>query len=171
MSCITYTFPHKTVFGSGTARNLIHEIPAGIRLLTVAGKTISGTPSAGKLLEELAPFTAAVYTGVPAEPPLNCVDELISLGRRHGVGGVVAIGGGSVMDAAKAAYLSWQTGVDIDELFGANIASTRFAGMELRRISAIPTTAGTGSEVTPYSNIIDSGTGVKKLIALSLIHI
>ena len=111
MSCLTYTFPHKTIFGSGTARTLIQEIPAGMRLLTVAGKTIANTPSARSLLEDLAPFTAANYTGVPAEPPLNCVDEIIGLGRRLNVGGVVAIGGGSVIDAAKAAAaqdsLSW----------------------------------------------------------------
>lgn len=158
MSCITYTFPHKTVFGSGTARNLIHEIPAGIRLLTVAGKTISGTPSAGKLLEGLAPFTAAVYTGVPAEPPLNCVDELISLGRRHGVGGVVAIGGGSVIDAAKAAAALIPLEGSVADYFSGN---RTIPGKGLF-FAALPSTAGTGAESTNNAVLTDSETKIKK---------
>ncbi len=110
-------------------------------------------------------FNLPRHEHVPAEPDTDCVRAIVETMKREKPDAVLAVGGGSVIDAAKAAYLSWQTGADIDELFGANVASTRFAGMELRRIAAIPTTAGTGSEVTPYSNIIDSKTGVKKLIA------
>lgn len=158
MSCLTYTFPHKTIFGSGTARTLIQEIPAGMRLLTVAGKTIASTPSARSLLEDLAPFTAANYTGVPAEPPLNCVDEIIELGRRLNVGGVVAIGGGSVIDAAKAAAALIPLEGTVADYFSGNRA---IPGKGLF-FAALPSTAGTGAESTNNAVLTDPETKIKK---------
>lgn len=110
-------------------------------------------------------FNLPQHGDVPPEPDTDCVRSIVETMKREEPDAVLAIGGGSVMDAAKAAYLSWQTGLDVDDLFGANVASARFPEMELRRIYAMPTTAGTGSEVTCYSNIVDSRSGVKKLIA------
>ncbi len=78
---------------------------------------------------------------------------------------VVAAGGGSVMDAAKAAYMWHQAGGSIDDYFGKNRFSGANPGRRLRRVVCVPTTAGTGSEVTPYSNVVDRRAGVKKLIA------
>ena len=104
------------------------------------------------------------HENVPPEPDTECVRAIVRTMEREQPDAVLAVGGGSVMDAAKAAYLSWQTGLDIDDLFGVNVASTRFPERKFQRICAMPTTAGTGSEVTPYSNIIDARTGVKKLL-------
>ncbi|MDD3119729.1 MAG: iron-containing alcohol dehydrogenase, partial [Victivallales bacterium] len=77
---------------------------------------------------------------------------------------VVAMGGGSVMDAAKAAWLQYQSGEDLAAHFGVNRWSQAHPGQTLRRLICFPTTAGTGSEVTPYANIVDPEAGVKKLI-------
>ncbi len=77
---------------------------------------------------------------------------------------VVALGGGSVMDAAKAALLVRQTGRKLEELFGVNAWSSQ-SQTPPERIIALPTTSGTGSEATPYSNIVDPGSGVKRLIS------
>lgn len=104
------------------------------------------------------------HENVPPEPDTECVRAIVRTMEREQPDAVLAVGGGSVMDAAKAAYLSWQTGLDIDDLFGVNVASDRFPERKFQRICAMPTTAGTGSEVTPYSNIIDARTGVKKLL-------
>lgn len=77
---------------------------------------------------------------------------------------VVAMGGGSIMDAAKAASLLAQGGGNIDDYFGVNRWSSAHPGQELQKVVCFPTTAGTGSEATPYSNIVDPVKGVKKLI-------
>ena len=103
-------------------------------------------------------------TDVPPEPDCDDVRRIVAAFNEQQPQVVVAAGGGSVMDAAKAAYLSWQTGLDVAELFGVDVASTRFPGKEFDRVICIPTTAGTGSEVTPYSNIVDPETKVKRLI-------
>ena len=110
-------------------------------------------------------FESRLVEGIPAEPDLNDVARIIEALKQSKSSEVVAIGGGSVIDAAKAAWAAYQTGLDVSELFGSGKITGKFPGKELKRIIAIPTTAGTGSEVTPYSNIVDRAAGVKRLIA------
>jgi len=110
-------------------------------------------------------FESRLVEGIPAEPDLDDVARIIEALEQSKCSEVVAIGGGSVIDAAKAAWAAYQTGLDVTELFGSGRISEKFPGKELKRIIAVPTTAGTGSEVTPYSNIVDRAAGVKRLIA------
>ena len=105
-----------------------------------------------------------VWTGVEAEPSTSTVEKMVEFLKERRPENVVAIGGGSVLDAAKAAYLSYQTGWELRDLFGVNRWSNANIGKRLKRMVAIPTTSGTGSEATPYSNIVDHTLGVKKLI-------
>jgi alcohol dehydrogenase class IV len=110
-------------------------------------------------------FESRLVCDIPAEPDLDDVARIIEALEQSRSSEVVAIGGGSVIDAAKAAWAAYQTGLGVSELFGSGKISERFPGKEFRRIIAVPTTAGTGSEVTPYSNIVDRAAGVKRLIA------
>ena len=110
-------------------------------------------------------FESRMVSGIPAEPDLDDVARILEAIRQSDSTEVVAIGGGSVIDAAKAAWASYQTGLDVSDLFGSGVISAKFPGREFRRVIAVPTTAGTGSEVTPYSNIVDRAAGVKRLIA------
>lgn len=110
-------------------------------------------------------FESRLVCDIPAEPDLDDVARIIEALNQSKCSEVVAIGGGSVLDAAKAAWAAYQTGLDVAELFGSNKISEKFPGRDFKRIIAIPTTAGTGSEVTPYSNIVDRAAGVKRLIA------
>ena len=110
-------------------------------------------------------FESRLVGDIPAEPDLDDVARIIDALNQSKCSEVVAIGGGSVLDAAKAAWASYQTGLDVSELFGSNRISEKFPGKDFKRIIAIPTTAGTGSEVTPYSNVVDRAAGVKRLIA------
>ncbi len=105
-----------------------------------------------------------VYTGIEAEPATATVEKMVAFLADAKPENVVAVGGGSVLDAAKAAWLSSQTGWQLSELFGVNRWSSANPGKKLKRMVAIPTTSGTGSEATPYSNIVDRSLGVKKLI-------
>jgi len=105
-----------------------------------------------------------ICDGTPSEPNIDDVKRIKEFIDCSLPDLVIAIGGGSVMDAAKAAYLWSQSGGDIREYFGLNTFSEKNPGKKLKRILCVPTTSGTGSEVTPYSNIVDKEAGVKKLI-------
>ena len=108
--------------------------------------------------EIFAPFRTLPHTAV-----------LCGLIRQEKPAAVIALGGGSAMDAAKAAYLSAQSGWPLAEHFGVNRYSERCPDAAADRVICIPTTSGTGSEATPYSNIVDPAQQVKKLIAERLI--
>lgn len=109
------------------------------------------------------------FTAIPAEPDIPTIRAMVEFLEKKRPDTVIALGGGSAMDAAKAAYLSWQTGCDVTEFFGSDRALERFKDRALDRVICFPTTAGTGSEVTLYSNIVDRERGVKKLISDPLI--
>jgi|GEM_PF-506159 len=105
------------------------------------------------------------FAEIEAEPALATVETLTRLIRREKPAAVIAVGGGSAMDAAKAAYLAAQSGWKIADHFGVNRWSEACPEANPDRVICIPTTSGTGSEATPYSNIVDFDLGVKKLIS------
>ncbi len=105
------------------------------------------------------------HRDIPPEPDTACVAAMAAAIEKAQPDIVVAIGGGSVMDAAKAAYIAWQTKLPLSELFGAGKISAMFPGRKFKRVVCVPTTAGTGSEATPYANIVDRKLDVKMLIA------
>ena len=105
------------------------------------------------------------FSGIEAEPAVETVERMTDFLKDGNFDTVFAIGGGSVLDAAKAALLLSQSPLPLRELFGINQYSARFPEKEVKRIVAVPTTSGTGSEATQYSNIVDKSAGVKKLIA------
>ena len=76
---------------------------------------------------------------------------------------VVSIGGGSAIDAAKLAWLVHQAGGSMHDYFGVNQFSTKNPDTKLKKVICSPITAGTGTEATPYSNIVDPALKVKKL--------
>lgn len=165
------TYPETTVvFGPGALAQLgvCLQLENRETILLVMGgassqiplRMILRSPAFGK-----PDFNLPRHEGVPPEPDTTCVRAIVESMKREKPSAVIAVGGGSVMDAAKAAWLSWQSGLDVEELFGVNVATDRFPENRFQRIHAIPTTAGTGSEVTCYSNIVDAKTGVKKLIS------
>jgi alcohol dehydrogenase len=88
---------------------------------------------------------------IPAEPDVDDVRRIVKAMEKNTPGRVIAVGGGSVMDAAKAAYLSYQSKKDVTELFGVNKISSVTSESSFKRVICIPTTSGTGSEVTAVS--------------------
>lgn len=96
-------------------------------------------------------ITAAVFSDVKPDPDFKCVEQAAAFYRSHGCGGIVAIGGGSVMDCAKVVgALAVRPGKRAGDLVGAmKVHAT------LPYFVAVPTTAGTGSEVTAAAVITD----------------
>jgi len=102
---------------------------------------------------------SAVFAGVNTEPVVEYVQEGLQIYRDAGCDFVVAVGGGSPIDTAKAVAVLATNPGSIEEYKG--IGKIAQPGVPL---VAIPTTAGTGSEATVYTVITDQKTDVKMLI-------
>jgi alcohol dehydrogenase class IV len=160
MNTYNLSFPGKIVFGAGTCASLSKELPADSRVLLVTGKHAKKSGLLESLNEILKDFDVTSVCGISAEPPLAEVDKLLKIGRENDVNAVVAIGGGSVMDAAKAAAaIIPLEGMTSDYFFG----HKTIPGKGLF-FAALPTTSGTGSEITPNSVLTDTETDIKKSI-------
>lgn len=137
----------------------------GKRVVVVTDKGLRNlgllTP-ATKALEQ-AGIAISIFDDVQADPPESNVIALKDQIVAHETTGVLAIGGGSSMDVAKVAALLAKSGEALNDIYGVNIAR----GPRLPLV-LIPTTAGTGSEVTPIS-IITTGASEKKGVVSPLL--
>ena len=162
--------PTEIVFGENAFDRLERAIRdrSAKRVLLITGGNHSfvqsGAAEAFDALWKKCSLEPQVFSGVPAEPDVDIIRSIVKKMAETDPELVVAIGGGSVLDAAKAAYLSFQTELDVIELFGAGVASKRFPGRMFRRVICMPTTSGTGSEITPYSNIVNKEKNLKYII-------
>lgn len=111
------------------------------------------------LAEQGIPY--ATYLGVDAEPTDIHVKEALSICKNEACDVLVALGGGSCLDAAKAVAVLMTNDGHIRDYVG---SQKRFDHRPLPLI-AIPTTAGTGSEVTKVVVIIDTEYDVKRMLA------
>jgi alcohol dehydrogenase class IV len=119
----------------------------------------------GLLAEVKASLDAAgvgysVYDKVVMEPVVEYVDDGLRAFKEAGADVVVAVGGGSPIDTGKAVAAMARNMGKISEYMGAGKL-----GKPSVPLIAIPTTAGTGSEVTPFTIITDPATDIKMLIS------
>jgi alcohol dehydrogenase len=160
---MAFNINHMTpvLFGEGTS------LQTGERLKTLGCKKVlavydKGVKQAGitdKIIESIKEqgIEVAVFDGVKADPPDTMIDEGAEVGRKAGVDGVVGIGGGSTMDTAKTINLLLNNPGKVKDYMG--------TGKELKpgkNLILLPTTAGTGSEVTMFAVITDTADENKK---------
>jgi acetaldehyde dehydrogenase/alcohol dehydrogenase len=107
-----------------------------------------------------------------AEPEMKVVTEGVEALKLYGADQVVALGGGSVIDAAKVIKLKYDfPDADLDELAAPfldirkRVAQFPAGKVNPLRLIAIPTTSGTGSEVTPFAMLTDKAKGRKITLA------
>jgi alcohol dehydrogenase class IV len=130
------------------ASEALAPVLAGLGVTRVAVVTDAGLVRAGLLERPLAALAVAglapvVFDGVVADPPVAAVDGAVAMARAAGCDGVLGFGGGSSMDVAKLAALLLRSPQPVDAIFGIGLAR----GPRLPLVQ-VPTTAGTGSEVT-----------------------
>jgi alcohol dehydrogenase class IV len=131
--------------------------------------TDSGLVAAGLLQPALDGFTTAgmrttVFTDVKMDPPEGSVLDAVAAARKSGIDGVIGFGGGSSMDTAKLVALLVGKDQALPDIYGIGLAK----GPRLPLIQ-VPTTAGTGSEVTPIA-IVTTPTSEKKGVVSSLLY-
>lgn len=140
------------VFESGAAGRLgkvaLRKLGRRVLFVTDPGLRKLGLcdPAVASLEGEGA--TVALFDEVEADPSLATLMKAVETGRAAGASGVVGFGGGSSLDVAKLAALLIGSGENLDEAWGVGNAK----GPRLPLV-LVPTTAGTGSEVTPVSII------------------
>ena len=133
--------------GELESRGVAHPLvmtDAGLVKLGVAAKLTDVLDAAGVAYE--------VFDQVPPDSSMDVVNEVARLYTERGCDGFVAIGGGSVIDTTKGAAASLACeGVDFATLQGSEILKA-----DLPPLIAVPTTAGTGSEVTLVAVVADT---------------
>ncbi len=163
--------PVKILSGYKALENLSYELkrlgasrPLLITDLGVAKAGLLGAVTAA--LQDSEVFVGAVYDQVPADSSVTVVQEAAAAYRHGGCDSLVAVGGGSVIDTAKAVnILVTHGGDDLLRFSGAD----RIQG-PLKPLIVIPTTAGTGSEVTLVAVIANRRKNVKMAFASSHLY-
>ncbi|WP_439133431.1 iron-containing alcohol dehydrogenase [Pseudomaricurvus sp.] len=127
------------------------------RPLIVTDQGIVGAGLLGKLesVIEASPLKHAIYADVIADPPESIVHAALEVAKHHNADGVIGFGGGSSMDTAKLIALLANSDEQLSDIYGVD----QVKGKRLPLI-LIPTTAGTGSEVTAVA-IITTGETTK----------
>lgn len=150
----SYFLPTKLSFGFGVLGDLRAEASGqGIsKPLIVTDKVMVSTGIVKKVEVALGPVGAEVYDGVEPEPRIEVAQSVADKVRSGNYGGVIGVGGGSSMDMAKVAAAFKTNGGPAVSFVGNNL----FEKEPLPSIM-IPTTAGTGAELTVASMVTVQG--------------
>jgi alcohol dehydrogenase class IV len=159
---INYFMPTRILMGGDCVfenRELLKEL--GKKALVVTGKR--SAKENGALADVVKALEAngqgyALYDRVMSNPTVDCVYDAAAFAREENCDWVMAVGGGSPMDAAKAAAALAVREIDKSGLFSAAFTAAL-------PLAAIPTTAGTGSEVTPYAILTNPAALTKMSVA------
>ncbi len=157
--------PTRILFGEGQLDELHTQRLPGKKALVVIsnGKSVRENGSLKKTEEQLkrAGVAAVVFDRIMANPLKSTVMEGASCARENGCDFIVALGGGSVMDASKAIAAMAVNDGDLWDYVSGGTGKGRPLDKEPLPIVAITTTAGTGSEVDTYGVISNEKTSEK----------
>ncbi len=162
-----YSMPVRVFFGHGAVeKNAAEFSRMGCRALIVTGK--NSADKNGSLADTVKALDKCGieyerYRDIDPNPTVENVRDAAAKARNSGADFIIGIGGGSPLDAAKAAAILAANDIDDDTLFSGTFQSRPLP------VAAIPTTAGTGSEVTPYSILTYRKINNKKSVGSPLI--
>jgi len=153
-----YQFHHptKVIYGEGLVSDFSHEVEElnAKRYFVVSDQVLNNLGLVQDVTEGLTQAGFAVtgeFLDVPQDASIETVENISRQAAESGAEGLIAVGGGSVIDAAKAANFVFSEGGDlIEDYSGASTLSR-----PLKPFIAIPTTAGTGSECTLAALVYD----------------
>ena len=155
-----YLAPTKVIFGQGSISELPMEVSAAAQkafLVTDAG--ISETGLVDRIKERLGSQLCGVFADVPQDSGMDVVDKGAERALAAGADVIVSLGGGSVIDTAKGMCIVMTEGGSLRDFQGMQMLSRP----QTPHI-VIPTTAGTGSEVTAGAVVLDREQGQKIII-------
>ena len=170
-------------FSFNTARYIHHEAGASSRIADILSNLIWDSIQAPNIMvitdpgiinlglhqtaiESLtaAGATVKLFSEVTADPPVSVIMKAVQQAKAHDINLVIGFGGGSSLDTAKLVSFLAISNQDLDDIYGVNLAK----GSRLPLV-LVPTTAGTGSEVTAIS-IVTTGESEKKGVVSPLLY-
>jgi len=168
-----FKLPPKIYFKYGCLPVALQELKGKKRAFIVTDSFLFSTGMIDRITEELDKIgvETEVFHQVKPDPTLSTINTAMQLVNAYSPDCIIAVGGGSPMDAAKIIWLLYEhPEVSFDGL------ALRFMDIRKRvytfpnmgkkaNLVCIPTTSGTGSEVTPFAIITDEKTGMKWAIA------
>ena len=159
MKAITLLQPQKIVFGTGCIQTLVEDYKKmGYQRLFV----LTAPPILPIIEEPLAELKAAgicieVFQDIVAEPTVNDFKRILEVARQFKADSVIGVGGGSVLDVTKLVAAFLNSDQQVEDCFG-----TGFIKAKGLWFACLPTTAGTGSEVSPNAILLDERDHLKK---------
>jgi alcohol dehydrogenase class IV len=147
----------RVIFGAGSSADAGEHLRhlGATRVLVVCDRFVTGSDLGERLLGSLraAGIEPTVYDGIQGEPSVSSVEEAAAVAR-GGFDGFLGVGGGSALDTAKLCALFATHGGALLDYVNAPIGRGQQVPGPLRPLVALPTTSGTGSEVTTVA-IVD----------------
>jgi len=163
MEKIYYYLPAKVYFERGGLEKYLPQLGNyGSKVLIVTGKKFvfkTGLLEKVKKILDDNKILYSVFPEVEPEPPVENVEEGANFCRKEKCDVILAVGGGSAMDVGKAIAVLAANSGSLREYFG----KTEYENEPLPVI-VVPTTCGTGSEVTRYAVIVDKKEQTKKVL-------
>src|SRR3712207_3307758 len=168
MNPFTFQTTPNILLESGAAKKvapLVSEFGAQrVLLITDRGVRDAGLTQAAEDTLKAAGRDLVLFEDVVADPPWDVIERAVEVCRGERIDLVLSIGGGSALDTAKlVAYLA-TSGDRLDDIYGVGLAK----GPRLPLLLA-PTTAGTGSEVTPIAIVTTPTTEKKGVVSPRLL--
>ena len=155
-----YRNPTRIVFGEGSTLNVASEVEAlgGTRALIVTDEGLMNTDLPQRIREALGDKCAGIFGEVQPDSGVHIVHRGVEMAQELGADILVSLGGGSSMDTAKAMTVLLKEGGKLADHFIKPIEGPLMPHI------AIPTTSGTGSEVTWVAVVKDHDQGVKRIL-------
>lgn len=160
MKTISILQPNKIVFGTGCSTTQFCE---DFRLLGYKRLFILTAPPIVPLIQPILKqlnadgVEVSIYEGITQEPTVGHFYEVLNKARDFNADSVIGVGGGSVLDTAKLVAALIESDQRVEDIFGTGLLKGR-----KRWLACLPTTAGTGSEVSPNSILLDEKDKLKK---------
>lgn len=161
----SYSFPTRVHFGAGALAKLADAVAGAAKVFVVADRGLTAAGVTARVVAALGEKPHAVFDAVDPNPTEANVREGVEAYRAAGCDIIVAVGGGSPLDAAKVIRLMTTHDrplVEYDDLTGGD----RFITPDMPAMIAIPTTAGTGSEVS-RSGVVTLEVNERKTVIFS----
>jgi alcohol dehydrogenase len=159
MQEFTFHIPTKIIFGAGKIKTLSQEIPEAYKsILVVTDQNLRFKTDIIKNAEAyLVNFKVFIFDKIEENPSIESIDVGAQLANENGIDLVLGIGGGSSMDAAKGIALLAKNKAPLKDYLNGRTPEN-----EALPLLCIPTTAGTGSEATPFAVFTDKQDESKK---------
>ncbi len=159
MKPITLQQPQRIVFGTGCTNQFCDEyLKMGFKklfILTAPPIIPLITPMVDRLKGE--GVSIEIFDNILAEPTVNDFKRILAVAREFGADSVIGVGGGSVLDVCKLVAALIDSEQQVEDLFGTGFVARRGCWF-----ACMPTTAGTGSEVSPNAILLDERDKLKK---------